>query len=136
MRIIPIDRQDARYSVIGVEQAEWILREGGAVSIFPEGTPTPYAKSFVMNDAGTRRLGRLKITVCKLALKTGAKILPVWADFEDYPEPSFGKTFVRMVRYGYTMRIWFGERYRPTDNPRKATEELEQRILQTGAAGP
>ena len=66
-----------------------ILENGGRVLIFPEGTRTFKAirKSGVISANG-KRLGKLQDGAAWLALKTGAKILPVWVEGTDRVLPN------------------------------------------------
>lgn len=63
--IRPIDRSGGRVSTSDMDQVADILREGGVLGIFPEGTRSPDG-----------RLHKGKTGVARLALLTGATIVP------------------------------------------------------------
>jgi len=66
LRVISIDRSNRKQSIIGIKQAETLLKEGYHIVILPEGTRTR-----------TGDLGEFKKGGFHLAINTGASILPI-----------------------------------------------------------
>lgn len=79
---IPVDRNGGvqdRASIISVLQR--VLENGGRIIIFPEGSRTfKTDKEFRRKTASGQELGKLKDGAAWLALKTGARILPIWIE--------------------------------------------------------
>ena len=63
---IPVERGRGRAAMKSLEAAEQVLRDGGAFGIHPEGTRSPEG-----------RLYRGRTGVARLALRTGAPVVPV-----------------------------------------------------------
>jgi len=103
---VPVDRkggmQSRTITVLGIKR---VLENGGRVLIFPEGTRTFKAvdKSKISSAKG-KKLGRLKDGAGWLALKTGAKILPIWVDGTDKVLPNNKWPFPR-VWHQITIKI-------------------------------
>ena len=64
--MVPINRAGASAAHAALERGKQVLREGGILGIYPEGTRSPDG-----------RLYRGKTGVARLALATGAQVLPV-----------------------------------------------------------
>lgn len=87
---IPVDRNGGpRARISTVSALKKHLENGGRVLIFPEGTRTfkTVEKSRVRTANG-KELGKLKDGAAWLALKTSAKILPVWVEGTDKVLPN------------------------------------------------
>jgi CMP/dCMP kinase len=98
-----------------------LLREGGLVGVFPEGTRTPSA-----------RFDELEEGLAYLALKSGATIVPVAISGTEAAFPP-GKRFIRFVK----MRALVGEPFTlggpiegvlPRSRVREATVEAQRRL--------
>ncbi|MDA3649578.1 1-acyl-sn-glycerol-3-phosphate acyltransferase [Saccharopolyspora indica] len=89
---IPVDRGKGRAAKESLEAAEKVLRDGGAFGIHPEGTRSPDG-----------RLYRGRTGVARLALSTGAPVVPVALTGTDKLQPR-GKKIPRLhpvsVRFG------------------------------------
>jgi len=93
---IPVDRAGGRAAQAAIETGLRILREGRIFGIYPEGTRSPDG-----------RLYRGKTGVARLALESGAPVIPVVMLNSDEIQPT-GKIIPRLLR----PRIRFG---RPLD---------------------
>ena len=87
---IPVDRHSNPQGRIRTILAlKKILENGGRIIIFPEGTRTfkTVKESRFRTEKG-KELGKLKDGAGWLALKTGAKILPIWVEGTDKVLPN------------------------------------------------
>ncbi|HZN18484.1 MAG TPA: lysophospholipid acyltransferase family protein [Micromonosporaceae bacterium] len=98
---IPVDRSGGRAAQAALDTGMRILREGGLFGIYPEGTRSPDG-----------RLYRGKTGVARLALESGASVIPVAMLNADEIQPP-GKIIPKIQR----VRIRFG---RPLDFSRYA----------------
>ena len=86
---VPIDRSSASAAEDAIQTGLRILREGKLLGIYPEGTRSPDG-----------RLYRGKAGVARMALETGAPVIPVAMVYSSRTLP-FGKKLPRVeVRYG------------------------------------
>jgi 1-acyl-sn-glycerol-3-phosphate acyltransferase len=86
---VPIDRSSASAAEAAIQTGKRILAEGKLLGIYPEGTRSPDG-----------RLYRGKIGVARMALDTGAPVVPVAMIYSSRPLP-FGKRITRVrVRFG------------------------------------
>jgi 1-acyl-sn-glycerol-3-phosphate acyltransferase len=86
---VPIDRSSASAAEGAIQTGKRILTEGKLLGIYPEGTRSPDG-----------RLYRGKIGVARMALDTGAPVIPVAMMYSKRPLP-FGKKITRVrVRFG------------------------------------
>jgi 1-acyl-sn-glycerol-3-phosphate acyltransferase len=90
---VPIDRSGGRAARVALEVGLNILRQGGIFGIYPEGTRSPDG-----------RLYRGKTGVARLALESGAPVVPVAMLNMDEIQP-IGKIIPKLKR----VRIRFGE---------------------------
>jgi 1-acyl-sn-glycerol-3-phosphate acyltransferase len=82
-----------------------VLDKGGRVLIFPEGGRTFKAvKRGRLESPGGKEIGTLKNGAGWLAMKTGARILPVWLDGTDRILPNNRFPFPRLWRHA-TIKI-------------------------------
>lgn len=87
---VPADRNGGMHSRIAtVSSLVEILDNRGRVLIFPEGTRTfKSAEKFRAKSASGKELGKLKDGAGWLALKTNARILPIWVEGTDKVLPN------------------------------------------------
>jgi 1-acyl-sn-glycerol-3-phosphate acyltransferase len=86
---VPIDRSSASAAEAAIQTGKRILTEGKLLGIYPEGTRSPDG-----------RLYRGKIGVARMALDTGAPVIPVAMIYSSRRLP-FGKKITRVrVRFG------------------------------------
>jgi 1-acyl-sn-glycerol-3-phosphate acyltransferase len=126
---VPVDRNGGPHGRMSTVSAlRKILENGGRVLIFPEGTRTFKAihKSKVGNANGNR-LGKLKDGAAWLALKTNAKILPIWVEGTDKVLPNNKFPLPRLWR---RMTISIGHPFLARGNTRhQVTSEITQSLL-------
>ncbi|WP_346015956.1 lysophospholipid acyltransferase family protein [Couchioplanes caeruleus] len=91
---IPIERSGGRAALAGLEQARQVILSGKVFGIFPEGTRSPDG-----------RLYRGKTGVTRLALMTGAPVVPVGVLGTDKAQP-IGAPFPRP---GHTVTVRIGK---------------------------
>jgi 1-acyl-sn-glycerol-3-phosphate acyltransferase len=95
---IPVDRNGgAQGRIRAVMALKKILESGGRVLIFPEGSRTFKAiqKSGMASSNG-KKLGRFKDGAAWLAVKTNARILPIWIEGTDKVLPNNKFPFPRL----------------------------------------
>jgi len=109
---IPVDRGGGKASEAALNTGLSVLREGNLFGIYPEGTRSPDG-----------RLYRGKTGVARLALESGAPVIPVAMVATDIAQP-LGKVIPRPVRVG----VVFGE---PLDFSRYAGMENDRFILRS-----
>ena len=86
---VPIDRTSASAAEDAIQTGIRILRSGHLLGIYPEGTRSPDG-----------RLYRGKVGVARMALETGAPVVPVAMVYKAVRLP-FGKKLIRVcVKYG------------------------------------
>ncbi len=73
---IPVDRRDPRAAAGSLELAEAVLRRGDAFGVYPEGTRSPDG-----------RLHRGRTGVARMALNTGATVVPCAVIGTDHVQP-------------------------------------------------
>ena len=79
---IPVDRADPRAAAASLEMSEEVLRQGEAFGVYPEGTRSPDG-----------RLHRGRTGVARMALSTGATLLPCAVIGTDHVQPSGSNGF-------------------------------------------
>ena len=79
---IPVDRADPRAAAASLEVAEEVLRQGEAFGVYPEGTRSPDG-----------RLYRGRTGVARMALSTGATLLPCAVIGTDHVQPAGSNGF-------------------------------------------
>jgi 1-acyl-sn-glycerol-3-phosphate acyltransferase len=89
---IPVDRSGGRAAQAALDTQLRVLRSGGVAGIYPEGTRSPDG-----------RLYRGKTGVARLALESGAPVIPVAMLNSDVVQPT-GKIIPKVMR----VRIRFG----------------------------
>jgi len=95
---IPVDRNGGAHRRISTAMAlKKILESGGRVLIFPEGSRTFKAiqKAGIASGNG-KKLGKLKHGAAWLAIKTNARILPIWVEGTDKVLPNNKFPFPRL----------------------------------------
>lgn len=92
MGMVPVERDNARASLASLQVLEDVLRRGGAVAIYPEGTRSLDGK-----------LHKGRIGVARLALNSGAPVIPVALTGTDEVQP-VGRTLPRIRK----VRVQFG----------------------------
>lgn len=126
---IPVDRNGgAQGRITTVLALKKILENGGRVLIFPEGTRTFKAieKAKVKSTNG-KELGKLKDGAAWLALRTNARVLPIWVEGTDKVLPNNRLPIPRLWRR-IVIRIgtpfWV-----QGDTRQEATLEITQALL-------
>ena len=126
---VPVDRNGGVQGGIGTVLAlKKILENGGRVLIFPEGTRTFKAiRKSAVRSANGKELGKLKDGAAWLALKTNARILPIWVEGTDKVLPN---NRLPIPRLWHRMTIKIGTPFVVQGNTRKeATLEVTQALL-------
>ncbi len=86
---VPIDRSSASAAENAIQTGLRILREGKVLGIYPEGTRSPDGRLF-----------RGKTGVARMALETGARVVPVAMIYSKRKLP-FGRSIIRVhVKFG------------------------------------
>jgi 1-acyl-sn-glycerol-3-phosphate acyltransferase len=113
---IPVDRSSGRASLMALDAALPVLREGKVLGIFPEGTRSPDG-----------RLYRGRPGVAKLALDAGATVVPVGLFGTEKVQP----LGARLPRLGRSVEVRFGE---PLDLSKWDGTPVDSRVLREIAA--
>jgi 1-acyl-sn-glycerol-3-phosphate acyltransferase len=121
---IPVDRSGGRASLLALDAALPVLRGGGVLGIFPEGTRSPDG-----------RLYRGRPGVAKLALETGATIVPTGLRGTDAVQP-IGARLPKLFR---STEVIFGapldlSPWRATEATSRTYREICERLM-TAIAG-
>ena len=126
---VPVDRKGGPHGRMGtIFTLKRILENGGRVLIFPEGTRTFKAvRKYGFTSSSGKELGKLRDGAAWLALKTNAKILPIWVEGTDKVLPNNKLPFPRLwhqvvIRIGTPFDIH-------TDNLKEATSQMSQTLL-------
>ena len=126
---VPIDRNGGAHGRISTILAlRKTLENGGRILVFPEGTRTYKAmrKSGTTTASG-EKLGELKDGAAWLAIKTNARILPIWVKGTDRVLPNDRLPFPRLW-HKTTIRV--GNPFFVTGSQRReATIEIAQHLL-------
>ena len=95
---VPVDRNGGIQGRLGTVLAlKKVLENGRRVLIFPEGSRTFKAiRNGEVKSANGHRLGKLKDGAGWLALKTGARVLPIWVEGTDKMLPNNSLPFPRL----------------------------------------
>jgi 1-acyl-sn-glycerol-3-phosphate acyltransferase len=109
---IPVDRSGGRASLMAIDAAVPVLRAGKVLGVFPEGTRSPDG-----------RLYRGRPGVAKLALETGATVVPAGLVGTERVHAT-GERWLHMPRE--RPRVMFGE---PLDLTPWAGEKVDSRLL-------
>ncbi|MDR1634741.1 MAG: 1-acyl-sn-glycerol-3-phosphate acyltransferase [Bifidobacteriaceae bacterium] len=117
--MIPVDRAGGRAAASALEQGERVLRKGHLFGIYPEGTRSPDG-----------RLYRGKTGVARLALETGAPVVPIAMIGSNVAQPVGKRLPKKRVRVG----IVVGEpidlsRYRGLSSDRFVLREITDQIM-------
>jgi 1-acyl-sn-glycerol-3-phosphate acyltransferase len=108
---IPVDRSGGRASLQALDAALPVLRDGQVLGIFPEGTRSPDG-----------RLYRGRPGVAKLALESGATIVPVGLIGTERIQP----IGARLPRIGVSVEVRIGS---PMDLSRWQGQSVDSRML-------
>jgi len=119
---IPIDRAGANAAEGALLSAKAVLGNGDIFGIYPEGTRSPDS-----------RLYRGRTGVARLAIETGAPVIPVGVIGTDViapPDKAFGKVVRPTIKYGKPMDF---SRYQGMENDRfilrAVTDEIMYEIM-------
>ncbi len=127
---VPVDRNgNARGRMSAVLALKSILENGGRILIFPEGSRTfkAVAKACVTSVSG-KKLGKLKDGAAWLALKTNARILPIWVEGTDTVLPN---NKLPIPRFQHKITVKIGHPFWVQNSTReKATSEITQALLE------
>ncbi|MFC1934925.1 lysophospholipid acyltransferase family protein [Chloroflexota bacterium] len=126
---IPVDRNGKTEGRISsVLALRRILENGGRVLIFPEGGRTfkSIRKSWVKSTNG-KSMGKLKDGAAWLALKTNAKVLPIWVEGTDKVLPNKG---IPLPRLWHKITIKVGSPFLlPSNTRQEGTIEITRSLL-------
>lgn len=115
---IPVDRSGGKASEAALNTGLKVLREGGLFGIYPEGTRSPDG-----------RLYRGKTGVARLALESGAPVIPVAMIGTNIAQP-IGKRIPKMHRIGIVIGPPLDfSRYRGMENDRFVLRSITDEIL-------
>ncbi|MFI6163180.1 lysophospholipid acyltransferase family protein [Micromonospora sp. PTRAS2] len=108
---IPVERSGGRAALAGLEQARQVILSGKVFGIFPEGT-----------RSADGRLYRGKTGVTRLALMTGAPVVPVGLIGTDAVQPRGAL----LPRPGHEVEVRFGKplRFERSDETRHNAKQL------------
>jgi 1-acyl-sn-glycerol-3-phosphate acyltransferase len=112
---VPIDRSSASAAENAIQTGLRILREGKVLGIYPEGTRSPDGRLF-----------RGKTGVARMALETGAPVVPVAMIYSSRKLP-FGKSIPRVrIRFGAPLDF---SRYEGLSGDRFVERSITDEIL-------
>jgi len=126
---VPVDRNGGVQGRIGTVLAlKKVLENGGRVLIFPGGTRTFKAtQRGKVKSANGSQLGKLKEGAAWLALKTNAKVLPIWVAGTDKVLPNDEFPFPRLW---HRIKIKVGNPFQVNGGTRQeATSQIAQALL-------
>ncbi|MFN2518665.1 MAG: lysophospholipid acyltransferase family protein [Jatrophihabitantaceae bacterium] len=107
---VPVARADTRSAAASIEIGVEVLSAGGALGIYPEGTRSPDG-----------RLYKFRTGVARLALRSGAPVVPVGlVGTREVQPPGTHRWYREPVGVHFGMPMYFGHR---------ATEERSSRVL-------
>lgn len=107
---VPVERADTRSAAGVIEIGVEVLRSGGALGIFPEGTRSPDGQ-----------LHKFRTGVARLALRSGAPVVPVGiVGTRDVLPPDSNRWHRAPVAINFGAPLFFGDR---------AAEERSARVL-------
>ena len=132
---IPVDRNGGIQGRIGtVLVLKKILENGGRVLLFPEGTRTFKAvRQGEFKSVNGSQLGKLKEGAAWLALKTNARILPIWVEGTDkvLPNTESPTLKLRYLKLWHRITIKVGSPFLVQGKTREeATSEITQALLE------
>jgi 1-acyl-sn-glycerol-3-phosphate acyltransferase len=124
MRQVPVERSDTRSAAAVIDIGVQVLADGHALGIFPEGTRS--------RDG---RLYRFRTGVARLAMRSGAPVVPVGICGTDLVQPPGSRRWHRApVTVAFGTPLYFGDRRdqerssrvlrEVTDTVRRAVQEL------------
>ena len=90
---LPMDRSGGQKSQESLNAGAQVLKDGGIIGIYPEGTRSPDGRGY-----------RPKIGVARLALETGVPVVPVGQIGTDLIQPS-GSNRIRLRHDGKPIRV-------------------------------
>lgn len=124
-RLILIAREKKSSKARGLIQARNVLNSGGVMIIFAEGGRTVNGESFLVSKGGNR-IRRFKGGFARIAVETGATVLPVWVEGTDQVLPNGAKvSYFRFLRFWKRVVIKIGQ---PLHFNNESLEEITQRI--------
>jgi len=126
---VPVDRNGRPQDRISTISAlKDILEDGGRVLIFPEGARTFKAiQRGEVKSANGHRLGKLRDGAGWLALKTGARVLPIWVEGTDKALPNNRLPFPRLW---HRVTIKIGTPFHVKGNTRaEATSQITDALV-------
>ncbi|MFD0517309.1 lysophospholipid acyltransferase family protein [Paractinoplanes durhamensis] len=118
---IPVDRSGGRAAQAALDTLLRVLREGGIAGIYPEGTRSPDG-----------RLYRGKTGVARLALESGAKVVPVALLNTDEIQPTgtFVPTIKRVrMRFGHPLDSRYADAQGDRFVERAITDEIMYELM-------
>lgn len=90
---LPMDRSGGQKSQESLNAGAQVLKDGGVIGIYPEGTRSPDGRGY-----------RPKVGVARLALETGVPVVPVGQIGTDLIQPS-GSNRIRLRHDGEPIRV-------------------------------
>jgi 1-acyl-sn-glycerol-3-phosphate acyltransferase len=126
---VPVDRNGGIQGRLGTVLAlKKVLENGGRVLIFPEGSRTFKAiRNGEVKSANGHRLGKLRDGAGWLALKTGARVLPIWVEGTDKALPNNRLPFPRLW---HRVTIKIGTPFHVKGNTRaEATSQIADALV-------
>lgn len=126
---VPVDRNGGMHVRLStVQNLRSILDNGGRVLLFPEGTRTFKAiQQYGASHVNGKALGKLKDGAAWLALKTNARVLPIWVEGTDKVLPN---NKLPIPRLWHRITIKIGTPFVLPSLPRKeATEYITEALL-------
>ena len=134
---VPVDRNGGIRGRLGTVLAlKKVLENGGRVLIFPEGSRTFKAiRNGEAKSANGHRLGKLRDGAGWLALKTGARVLPIWVEGTDKALPNNRLPFPRLwhkvtIKIGTPFHVKGNTRAEATSQIADALVKLADELLE------